>query len=159
MSRSLNRVELLGYLSSDSEIKFTQGGTSITKFTVVTNRRWKDKKADEYKDEANFTNCIQWAAENIANYLVKGKRVWCAGRLQNRSYEKDGSKRYVTEVVIEELILLDGGDKGNTAPRESRQQPAGQQKPEASNDGWGGDGWSDDIAFGNATADDENIPF
>jgi single-strand DNA-binding protein len=118
-SRSVNKVILIGNLGRDAETKFTPGGTSVTKFSVGTNRRWKDQQSGEWKEEANWTDIVLWKAENLANYLLKGKQLYVEGRLQTRSYEdKDGKKVYRTEVVAEEVILL-GGRGGGDAPHDS----------------------------------------
>jgi len=109
-SRSVNKVILIGNLGRDAETKFTPGGTSVTKFSVGTNRSWKDQQSGEWKEEANWTDVVLWKGENVANYLLKGKQVYVEGRLQTRSYDdKDGRKVYRTEVVAEQVILLGGG--------------------------------------------------
>jgi single-strand DNA-binding protein len=117
-SRSINKVMLLGHLGKDAETKFTPNGVSRSTFTIATNRRWKDQQSGEWKEETEWHNVILWRAENLANYLLKGKQVYVEGRLQTRSYEdKDGQKRYFTEVVADDLILLGGkGDSGGGAP-------------------------------------------
>ena len=108
-SRSVNKVILLGNLGKDAETKFTQGGTPVTKFTIATGRRWKDQQSGEWKEETDWHNVVLWRAENLANYLLKGKQVYVEGRLQTRSYEdKDGKKQWFTEVVAEDVILLGG---------------------------------------------------
>jgi single-strand DNA-binding protein len=113
-SRSINKVMLLGHLGKDAETKFTPNGISRSTFTIATNRRWKDQQSGEWKEETEWHNVILWRGENLANYLLKGKQVYVEGRLQTRSYEdKDGQKRYFTEVVADDLILLGGkGDSG-----------------------------------------------
>jgi single-strand DNA-binding protein len=104
---------LIGNLGRDAETKFTPSGTSVTRFSVATTRRWQDKGTGEWKDETNWTNVVMWRAEKIANYLTKGKRVYVEGRLETRSYEdKDGQKKYSTEVICDDVILLDGGGAG-----------------------------------------------
>src|SRR6266446_10297158 len=114
-SRSVNKVILVGNLGKDAETKFTQGGTAVTKFTIATGRRWKDKQSGEWKEETDWHNIVLWQAENLANYLLKGKQVYVEGRLQTRSYDdKDGKKQYFTEVVAEDVILL-GGRTGEAA--------------------------------------------
>jgi single-strand DNA-binding protein len=108
-SRSVNKVILVGHLGKDAETKFTQGGTPVTKFTIATGRRWKDQQSGEWKEETDWHNVVLWRAENLANYLLKGKQVYIEGRLQTRSYEdKDGKKQWFTEVVAEDVILLGG---------------------------------------------------
>jgi single-strand DNA-binding protein len=112
-SRSVNKVILLGHLGKDAETKFTPGGVARTSFTLATNRRWKDKQTGEWKEETDWHNCILWRSENVSNYLQKGKQVYLEGRLQTRSYEQDGQKKYFTEVVCDDLILLSNrGDSG-----------------------------------------------
>jgi single-strand DNA-binding protein len=114
-SRSVNKVILLGHLGKDAETKFTPGGVARSTFTLATNRRWKDQQSGEWKEETDWHNILLWRSENVANYLLKGKQVYLEGRLQSRSYEdkKDGQKKYFTEVVCDDLILL--GGRGDTA--------------------------------------------
>ena len=114
--RSVNRVALLGHLGQDSETKFTQAGVARTTFSVATNRSIKDRESGELREETDWHNCVFWRAEGVAQYLMRGKRVYLEGRLQTRSYEDAaGAKRHATEVVVEELILLGGGDEGKQA--------------------------------------------
>jgi single-strand DNA-binding protein len=117
-SRSVNKVILLGHLGKDAETKFTPSGTAVSNFTLATNRRWKDQQTGEWKEETDWHRCVLWRSENRANYLLKGTPVYIEGRLQTRSYDdKDGQKRYVTEVVCEDLILL--SSRGNEASASS----------------------------------------
>ncbi len=122
-SRSVNKVILVGHLGRDAETKFTPAGVAVTKFSVATNRRWKDQQSGEWKEETDWANIVLWRQENLANYLTKGKQVYVEGRLQTRSYDdKDGKKQYMTEVVAEDVILLGGRgadgmeDAGRGAP-------------------------------------------
>ena len=119
-SRSVNKVILVGHLGRDAETKFTPAGVAMTKFSVATNRRWKDQQSGEWKEETDWANVVLWRQENLANYLTKGKQVYVEGRLQTRSYDdKDGKKQYMTEVVAEDVILLGGrgGDGGDDSAR------------------------------------------
>lgn len=133
--RSVNKVILVGNLGKDAETKFTPSGVARTTFTVATNRRFKDQQTGDWKDEVDWHNVVLWRSENVANYLLKGKQVYVEGRLSTRSYDdRDGNKRWVTEVVAEEVILLSGsrseGPSGEdygqpvSMPRSSRQQPS-----------------------------------
>src|SRR5689334_7328715 len=116
-SRSVNKVILLGNLGKDAETKFTPSGVARTNFTVATNRRWKDQQSGEWKDVTDWHNVVLWRSENVANYLLKGKQVYVEGRLESRSWEdQQGQKRYVTEVVADDVILLGGGGRGGDAP-------------------------------------------
>ncbi len=111
MSRSINRVQLLGHIGKDIDVKFTPTGIQVGQFSLATSRRWKDKQSGEWKEDTDWHRCILWRCENVANFLKKGKQVFLEGRLQTRSYDdKDGVKRYLTEVVCDDLILLGGGD-------------------------------------------------
>jgi single-strand DNA-binding protein len=129
-SRSVNKVILLGHLGKDAETKFTPNGVARSTFTLATSRRWKDQQSGEWKEETDWHNVLLWRAENVANFLLKGKQVYIEGHLQTRSYEdkKDGQKKYFTEVVCDELILL--GGRGDTAGAPAG--PAGEFAPPVS---------------------------
>jgi single-strand DNA-binding protein len=158
-SRSVNKVILIGNLGRDAETKFTPGGISVTKFSVGTNRRWKDQQSGEWKEEANWTDVVLWRGENVANYLLKGKQVYVEGRLQTRSYDdKDGRKVYRTEVIAEEVILLGGGggrssegpsDEYSQAPVSMPRSARGPQpvQPPAQHDDYGQGVTEDDVPF------------
>src|SRR5580658_8248461 len=125
-ARSVNKVILMGNLGKDAETKFTPSGTAVSNFTLATNRRWKDQQSGEWKEETEWHRCVLWRSENRANYLTKGTPVYIEGRLQTRSWEdKDGQKRYTTEVVCEDLILLSSrvGDAGGGAPSGDFERP------------------------------------
>ena len=129
-SRSVNKVILVGHLGRDAETKFTPGGAAVTRFSVATNRRWKDQQTGEWKEETDWSNVVLWRSENLANYLTKGKQLYVEGRLQTRSYEdKDGKKVYATEVVADDVILLGGqGGGGRPGGDEFSQQPVSQPR-------------------------------
>lgn len=93
-----------GRLTRDPEIRCTQSGKDVTSFSIACNRA--PRKGDDKKQTADFVNCVAWdgLARTVATYLKKGREVLVEGRLQTRSYEaKDGSKRYVTEVILSNL--------------------------------------------------------
>ena len=117
--RSLNTVFLLGRLGKDAETKHTFDGPPVTNFSIATDRRVK--RGEEWVNETDWHNIVAWRMEGVAPYLTKGKAVLVEGRLRTRSYDKDGQKRYVTEVVAEEVILLgDGGAAGGEKPANDR---------------------------------------
>lgn len=105
----MNKVVLVGRLTKDPELKFTQGkGTAVCTLTLAVDRQF----SKDGKKEADFIPVVIWGkpAENTANYMVKGCLMGVSGRLQTRSYEaKDGTKRYVTEVVADEVQFLSKG--------------------------------------------------
>ncbi len=113
-SRSVNKVILIGHLGRDAETAFTASQIAVTKFSVATNRRWKDQATGDWKEETDWTRVVLWRGENVAPYLTKGTQVYVEGRLQTRSYDdKDGKKVWATEVVADEVILL--GGRGQTS--------------------------------------------
>ncbi|MDU4889795.1 MAG: single-stranded DNA-binding protein [Clostridium sp.] len=106
----MNKVVLIGRLTKDPELKFTPIGTAVTTFTLAVERRFKN----EGQPQADFIPIVVWGktGENVANYKKKGALLSVAGRIEIRSYEaKDGSKRYVTEVVADEVSFLDWENK------------------------------------------------
>ena len=125
-SRSVNKVILIGHLGKDAETKLLPSGVSRSNFTLATNRSWKDQQSGEWKEITDWHNVVLWRSENLANYLQKGKQVYVEGRLESRSWEdKEGQKKYITEVVCEEFILLGGrgGDSGGGPGGDSERQP------------------------------------
>jgi single-strand DNA-binding protein len=112
----MNKVLLIGRMTKDPETRYTQSGTAVTTFTLAVDRRFKK----EGQPSADFIACVAWnkLAEVIANNLVKGRKVGIEGRLQVRSYDaQDGSKRYVTEVIVDELDFCDNKNTGTPAPK------------------------------------------
>ncbi len=121
-SRSVNKVILVGNLGKDAETKFTPSGVARTTFPVATSRRWKDQQTGEWREETEWHNIVVWRQENLATYLTKGKQVYVEGRLQTRTYDdKDGNKRYFTEVVADDVVLL--GGRGEAPAEEGLDQP------------------------------------
>ena len=111
MANSLNKVQLIGNLTKDPELRQTPNGNSVCSYTVATNLTWKDSNGQR-QDKAEFHNVVSWGklAEICGQYLQKGKKVYIEGRLQTRDWEaEDGSKRYKTEIVAENMIMLSQG--------------------------------------------------
>ena len=125
MSKSINRVTLLGNLGRDAETYFTPAGASVTKFSVATSRSWKDQTTEEWKEHTDWTNVVVWHEQKLAPQLLKGKQVYVEGRLQTRDYEKDGRKAYTTEVVADQVIVL--GDRNGGHTRDSGNKPISAQ--------------------------------
>ncbi len=109
MAGTLNKVMLIGNLTRDPELKKTTGGQSVCSFSIATNRSYTDASGQK-KDQVEYHNVVTWAklAEICGQYLVKGKKVYIDGRLQTREWDgQDGQKKYRTEVVAENMIMLD----------------------------------------------------
>ena len=108
---------LIGNLGKDAETKHTASGVARTIFTLATSRRWKDQQTGEWREETDWHDVVLWRSENVAPYLQKGKQVFVEGRLQTRSWEdQSGNRRYRTEVVADNLILLRGGPADASGP-------------------------------------------
>lgn len=110
---SVNKVFLLGRLGRDAEVKVTASGQSVGSFSMATSERWKDRSG-QWQERTEWHRVVLWgkAAESLQPYLVKGKEIHVEGRLQTRSWEKDGQKHYSTEVVADRVTLLGGGNGG-----------------------------------------------
>ncbi len=110
MSTLRNKVQLIGNLGKDPEIINLESGTKLAKFTLATNETYKNQKGERIT-ETQWHNIVAWGktAEIIETYLTKGKEVAVEGKLTNRSWDdKEGQKRYMTEVVCSELVMLGG---------------------------------------------------
>lgn len=108
----MNHVTLIGRMTKDPEVRYTQSGTPVGTFTLAVDRRVQKDKPKE----ADFIPCVVWSktAEIVGNWCKKGKQVAVEGRMQVRSYDaKDGTKRYVTEVIVNDLELLGKSEGGN----------------------------------------------
>lgn len=107
-ARSLNRVQLIGNLTRDPELRYTPQGTAVATFGVATNREWTTESGEK-RDEADFHNAVAWnkLAELCSQLLTKGTKVFVEGRLSTRSWTgQDGTQRKTTEVVISDMIIL-----------------------------------------------------
>lgn len=114
---SLNKVLLIGNLTRDPELRSTSSGQSVANFGLATNRVWKDQTTGERKEAAEFHNIVTWRrlAEIAGQYLRKGSKIFVEGRLQTRSWQdQSGNKKYMTEIVAENLQMLDR--KPQTSP-------------------------------------------
>ncbi len=105
-SRSWNRVELIGNATRDPEIRYTPSGAAVCTFSIATNRTFVSD--GEKKEEVDFHRLVAWnkLAELCAQLIKKGNKLFVSGRLQNRSWEQDGQTKYMTEIVLEDMILL-----------------------------------------------------
>ncbi|KPU42180.1 single-stranded DNA-binding protein A [Oxobacter pfennigii] len=109
----MNKVFLIGRLTQDPELRFTPSGKAVTRFTLAVNRNFKDSNGEK---KADFISIVVWGklADNVANYLIKGRQAAVSGRIETRSYEDSNrQRRYVTEVVADEVQFLGGGKAEN----------------------------------------------
>jgi single-strand DNA-binding protein len=131
VSEGLNRVLLLGNLTADPETRNTGGGKQVTNIRLATTERYQDKDR-QWKEQTAFHSVTLWGNRSVLEYLRKGTRVFVEGSLRTSSYEKNGEKRYKTEVVASNIILCGGRPKA--------EEP--EDTPDPS--GYGGDPPSDD---------------
>jgi len=137
----LNKVMLIGRLTNDPEMRSTPQGTAVTTFSIATNLVWMDQSGQK-QEKVEYHNVVAWRklAEICGQYLQKGRQVYVEGRLQTRSWEDpNGGKKYKTEVVIDNMIML--GSKGDLPPKSSApskqptdQQPSSDNKAQAQDD-------------------------
>lgn len=115
---SVNKILLIGNLGRDCEFKFTPSGTPVAKFSVATSETWNDKSGAR-QEQTEWTRVALWGkpAEALHEYLKKGKQVYVEGRLQTRDWlDKDGIKRFMTEVRCDRIVLLSNGSGHSSGP-------------------------------------------
>lgn len=115
----MNKVILIGRLTRDPELRTIATGNATTSFTIAVNRNFTNQNGER---EADFINCVAWRkqAENIAKYCTKGSQIAVEGRIQTRSYDaQDGTKRYVTEVIADNVTFLSSRAGGSQIPESS----------------------------------------
>ena len=115
----MNSVHLIGRLTKDIDLRFTQNGTAVGTFNLAVNRSFTNQQGER---EADFINCVIWkkGAENLAKYTRKGSKIGIDGRIQTRNYEnQQGQRVYVTEIVVERFDLLDNRNSQNTSGQQA----------------------------------------
>jgi single-strand DNA-binding protein len=138
---SVNKVILVGRLGKDPDLRYTPSGQAVASFSLATTRRWKAQDGQN-QEATTWHNIVAWGkqAEVMKEYLSKGREVYIEGRIDNRSYDdKEGNKRYVSEVVVESFSFIGGGGGGSRG--EERSPAGGGSEAPASS---GGD---DDLPF------------
>ncbi len=162
MAEGLNKVMLLGNLGADPELKVTQGGQSVLKLRLATTETYLDRNKTR-QERTEWHQITLWGprGEALSKFLSKGERIFVEGRIQTSTYEKDGEKRYRTEIVATNIILSGGGKRGGAdydagdsrggGGARPQQRSAPQQSAPPQDDFGGGD-------FGGSGGDDD-IPF
>lgn len=142
----INRVQLYGNLTRDPEVKALPSGSQVANFSVATNRTWKDKETGKQEEQVEYHNCVAFGrtAEVIGQYMKKGKPILIDGRIQTRSWEKDGVKQYRTEIIVETFQFGPSPKDGGSAPRAAApdEDPLAKEFEEGS-----GKGSDEDIPF------------
>ena len=123
MSKSVNKVILVGNVGKDPEVKYSPSGTPVAKFSIATNERYKDRNG-EWQDRTEWHNVVAWQrlAEIVGEYVNKGAKLYIEGKLQTSSWEdsESGAKRYRTEVVAREIVLLGSPGNGDSEPKPTK---------------------------------------
>lgn len=151
-SRSLNKVMLIGNLTRDPELRYTPSGTPVCTFGLATNRSWTPSDGGERQEDTEFHRIVAWSklAELCAQLLFKGRKTFVAGRIQTRKWTgSDGQERTTTEVVIDNMIVLD------SRRREESQMPAGGRTAVVAPDTAGAADVADDKKVGERKAKKE----
>jgi single-strand DNA-binding protein len=109
--RALNKVQLIGNLGADPDVRYTQAGDAVATLSIATSESWADKQTGEAQERTEWHRCVLWrrVAEIAGEYLRKGARVFVEGKLQTRKWQdQSGQDRYTTEIQVRDLIMLDG---------------------------------------------------
>lgn len=188
MSRSLNKVTLIGNLGSDPEIRSTPGGGRVAQFSLATSRTWNDQNGGK-QEKTEWHRCVVWnskgsqLADIVEKYVKKGEKLYVEGRIEYRQWQdKDGQTKYSTEINVRELLLLGGrrdgmdagagggefdaapayggGEGAGSAPRRAASAPPARAKQGASAPAANGKGGDDFADFPGALEDeDDDLPF
>jgi single-strand DNA-binding protein len=144
-SRGVNRAIIVGNVGKDPEVKYMPNGNAVANITVATSEEWKDKNTGEKQEKTEWHRVVFFnrLAEIVEQYVKKGSKLYIEGKLQTRSWEQDGVKRYTTEIVANEMQMLD------SKPNQATNQ---QSSPNAQQGSQGGtapsfDNFDDDIPF------------
>mgnify|MGYP006279014519 CR=1 len=163
-SRGVNKVILVGNLGADPEIRYTQNGSAVANLRLATSEQWRDKQTGENQERTEWHRVVMFGrlGEIAGEYLKKGSKVYIEGKLQTRKWQaQDGSDRYSTEVVANEMQMLDsrggggdfggggGGQQGGFQGGQGYQQGGGAPQGQPAPQGGGGafDDMDDDIPF------------
>ena len=133
MSRSVNKVTLIGTVGRDPESRFSPGGSAVANFSMATNESYNDKNTGQRVEQTEWHRIVAFGklAEIIQQYVKKGSKLYIEGKLKTNEWEKDGIKRYSTDIVVNEMVMLDrapggGGDSGGfAAPQGQANNPYG----------------------------------
>jgi single-strand DNA-binding protein len=176
VSRSLNKVILIGNLGNDPEVRSTNGGSRVATFSLATSRAWNDA-AGAKQEKTEWHRCVAWnskgaqLADVVERYVKKGDKIYVEGRIEYRQWQdKEGQTRYSTEINVRELIMLGGGagggrsggdfDAGESSAPRSRPAAAGSKSKASAPANGGGPGGDDFEDFPSALSnEDDDLPF
>lgn len=138
MARGINKVILIGNVGGDPDVRYLPNGNAVANLTLATSDSWKDKQTGQLQERTEWHRVSFFGkiAEIVGQYIKKGSKLYIEGRLQTREWEKDGVKRYTTEVIVDmggTMQMLDGredsgGQNANRAPQNNQQRQQGGQQ-------------------------------
>ena len=157
-SRGVNKVILVGNVGTDPETRYMPNGNAVTNITLATSETWKDKNTGQQQERTEWHRITfyQRLAEIVAEYVRKGSKLYVEGRLQTRSWEQDGVKRYATDIIANEMQMLDSKGSGGAGSSDGYSQSANRQGAPAGQTATAGeqsppandfDSFDDDIPF------------
>ena len=153
-SRGVNKVILVGNIGQDPEVRYMPNGNAVANLTLATSETWKDKNTGEQEEKTEWHRivCFNRLAEIVEKYVKKGSKLYIEGRLQTRSWEQEGVKRYTTEIVFDEMQMLDSkNSEPGAAARAGSPEQGGQGHPPGAGAQASApsnfDNFDDDIAF------------
>lgn len=149
MARGVNKVILIGNLGADPEVRYTPSGSAVANVTVATSSSWRDKQSGEMQDRTEWHRVVFFnrLAEIVGEYLHKGSKVYVEGGLRTRKWQdKSGVDRYTTEIIANEMHMLDSRGAQNNGASYNNQQTAKQEAPVQQNAGDPAE-FDDDIPF------------
>ena len=128
MANDLNRCSFIGRLGQDPKMKHTSDGDAVANFSIAVGESWKNKNTGEKQERVEWVRVVAWRqlAEICGEFLRKGSQVFISGKMQTRSWDKDGEKRYSTEIVANQMQML--GSKGDPRLQQQTEQPQEYQK-------------------------------
>lgn len=174
MARGINKVILVGNLGNDPETRYLPDGNAVTNISVATSESWKDKNTGQQNDRTEWHRVVFFRrlAEIAGEYLKKGSKVYIEGQLRTRQYEKEGQKHYSTEIVANEMQMLDsrgdnmGGGGGGNYNQSNNSNNSNSSNNNSSNNNSGGGGGSNSNSNSAPAYDapppedfDDDIPF
>ena len=130
-SRGINKVILVGNVGQDPETRYMPNGNAVTNISLATSETWKDKNTGEQQERTEWhrVTFYQRLAEIVAEYVKKGSKLYVEGRLQTRSWEQDGVKRYATDIIANEMQMLDSRGSGDNYSSSQASPPPRNETP------------------------------
>ena len=149
MSRGVNKVILVGSVGQDPEVRHMPNGNAVSNLSIATSETWKDKTSGEQQEKTEWHRLVFFnrLAEIVDQYVKKGSKIYVEGKLQTRSWEKDGVKQYTTEIIVSEMHMLDSRSETGNAHVQKSQSSNNNGQPKLVDSKPSFDNFDDDIPF------------